>query len=277
MSKELRIDFQGVIAFVPDRDFDKQPTQVNVVVRDLAEPRTIIDAKGTPRLVGSHHAWLEFTPQDRVKGSGEPDGIFELTKDGSGTALGILLLRRQYISIRPDSEKLPAGTVSIDKSVLDHLAIYKGPLKTAYQPNPLGSDEVAAAFPLTGGILSVQEKTVHPYEIPRPDGPTVQSEIATTLSWTIPFQKEVVLFFAPNPTSPSLRFRPATNGLHLVVRNRELDQLFKPPLTAIGGQDDPESLVYGDSIVGGQPGVLISATGPIPGGHRACAPAGIEA
>jgi len=270
MSKELRIDFQGVVAFVPDRDFAAQPTQVDVVLRNLVETRVIIDAKGTSRQVGSHHAWLEFSPGDRAVGSSDPDGIFNLTREGTGESLGVLPLRHQYVSILPDKKKLPMGNVAIDDSVSDNLALYRGKLKSAYQPNPAGSDEVAAAFRLTGGRLEVAEKTTLPYQVPRGDGSTISKEVATALRWTIPFEQEVVLRFAPNPTSRSLRFRPAGNVLQIFVRNRELDQLFTGMLPALGGQDDPEFLVYGDSIVGGHPQVLISSQGAIPGGHKAC-------
>src|SRR5262249_48110359 len=149
-------------------------------------------------------------------------------------------------------------------------------LKTAFHPNPKGSDEVAAAFPLTGGTLSVLEKTELPYQVTLYDGKTVQTEVATTLRWTIPFEKKGVLRFAQQPTSPILTFRPAADFLHLAVRNRELDELFKAEVASIGGQDDPEYLVYGDSIVGGKPEVLISAIGAIPGGHKACGTGGIQ-
>ncbi len=272
----LQIDFQGVLAFVPDRAFASQPTQMDVVLRNLSEPQFVLDAKGTPRLVGSHHAWLEFPPEDRVKGSADPQGIAGVTNSWTGTNLGVLLLERQYVSIQLDGNKLPAGKITIDDSVLSFLAVYDGTLKTAYKPNKAGSDEVAAAFPLSAGNLSVVEKTAEPYDVILHDGQPHQSPVATTLRWTIPFDKEVTLRFAPNPKSPILRLRPKTDVLQLAVRNRELAQLLNAPMPAMGGQDDPEFLIYGDSIVSGKPQILTSTKGPIPGGHKACAPVGVQ-
>jgi hypothetical protein len=278
VSKELRIDFQGVVAFVPDRAFSKKPTKVEAVLRDLEEARFILDAKGTPRLVGSHNAWLEFQPGDRVKSANDRKGVAEVTNGWTGKTLSVLLLRREYVTIRLDGKQLPQVAVAIDASVLAHLAVYQGKLKSGYVPNPKGSDEIAAAFPLAGGTLSVVEKTAELYEVPlhNGNGQLTSTAVATTLRWTIPFDQEVVLRFAPSPTSPTLEFRPAGNVLLLAVRNRELAELLKPPMPAMGGQDDVEYVVYGDSIVGGQPQVLRSTKGSIPGGHRACGTAGIQ-
>ncbi len=275
-SKELRIDFQGVVAFVTDRAFDKKPSKLAAVLRDLEEPRFILDAKGTQRLVGSHNAWLEFPPADRIKGAKDPKGVAEVTSGFTGKTLGVLLLRREHIMISLDGKSLPSATVAIDPTVLSHLAVYQGTLKSAYLPNPKGSDEIAASFPLSGGTLSVAEKTAEPYEVPLHNGKVVSTPVATTLRWTIPFQQKVTLRFAPSPTSPILVFRPAGNVLQLAVRNRELAELLSPYMPAMGGQDDAEYVVYGDSIIGGKPQVLRSTKGSIPGGHRACGTGGIQ-
>jgi hypothetical protein len=276
MSKELRIDFQGVAAFVPDLAFAQEPTRMDVVLRNLLEPQLILDAKGTPRLVGAHQAWLEFPPGDRVKGSADPKGIAEVINGWTGTILGVLLLDHQYISIQRDGKSLPAEKITIADDVLLHLAVYKGILKTAYKPNKTGSDEVAAAFPLSGGTLSVVETTDEPYDVPLHDGKTVQTQVATTLRWTIPFEEEVTLRFVGKPKSKILRLRPQTDILQISVRNRELVQLLSDLVPAKGGKDDPEFLVYGDSIVGGQPQVLTSSNGAIPSGHKACGTGGIQ-
>ena len=276
MSGELRIDFQGVVAFVPDRRLAKGPTKIEVILRNLTEPRIIIDAQGAQRLVGSHHAWIEVSPGDRVPNAKEPQGISRVRNGWKGTELDVLLLRKEYGEVRPDGKKLPQATIKIDASVLAHLATYDGTLKTAYQPNPAGNDEVAVSFELSGGTLSVVEKTVHDYQVPKHDGTMASGKVATALRWTIPFQKYVDLRFRRKPEHEVIRLRPAGTALDVAVRNRELDELLRPPIPVLGGKDDPEFLVYGDSIVGGSPAVLKSTKGPVPGGHKACGNGAIQ-
>jgi hypothetical protein len=276
MSAELQIDFQGVVAFVPNKRFADGPTEIKVVLRNLVEPRIIVDHQGAQRLVGSHHAWLEVAPGDHKANSKEPRGICRVVNSWKKTELDVLLLQKEFAEVRPDSKPLVTAGVQIDASVLAHLATYDGVLKTAYEPDPGGTDEVAIGLVLTGGTLSVIEKTSLEYQVPTHDGKLTSTTVATALRWTIPFQKHVDLRFRERPQKPILRLKPAGSDLLVAFRNREVDELLKPPIPVMGGKDDPEFLVYGDSIVGGSPAVLKSTKGPIPGGHKACGTGGIQ-
>lgn len=276
MSKELRIDFQGVIALVPDRKFAEGPKRIDVLLRDLREARTFYDLKGTPRMVGAHNAWLEFPPDARTDDDHPPRGIAVVSNGWTNETKAVYLLEKESVEIRPDDRDLPAAPVTVDPSVLAHLAVYHGRLKTGYQPKADGSDELAASFTLSGGSLTLVEKTSESYYVPLHDRTISETGVATTVRWTIPFEREIVLRFPPRPRSPLVRLRPAGDDLQLAVRNRELDELLKPFLPAEGGQDDPEFVVYGDLLVGGQPQVLSAVKGSIPSGRRACGLGGVQ-
>lgn len=273
---ELRIDFQGVVAFVPDRRLADGPTTIDVILFDMAEPRIIRDAQGTDHCVGSHYAWLEVSPADHVPDAKEPGGIGRVRNGHKGTELDVLLLREEHAWVRPDGKALPEAAVNLDASVLDHLATYDGVLKADYEPSSSGNDKVAVALRLTGGTLSVVEKTSLKYEVPRYDGKPTSTQVATALRWTVPFDKYVDLRFIDDPNEMVIRLKPAGTDLAVALRNRELNELLREPLEVLGGKDDPEFLVYGDSIVGGSPAVLKSTGGEIPGGHKACGPAAIQ-
>lgn len=277
MSKELRVDFQGVIALVPDRKFADGPRRVEAILRNLSEPRKIKGDDGTESIVGVHNAWLEFPPDARVIGDrDELEGVSTVVNGFTRETRSVFLLEREAIDVQPDDRELPDAPVTIDETVLSHLAVYQGRLKPGFECIRKGNDALAACLSIAGGALSVVEKTIHPYHVPLHDGSTAAIGVATTVRWTIPFTRDVVLRFAQRPSSPILRLAPAGDVLQLAIRNRELDQLLKPRMPAIGGQDDPEFVVYGDSIEGGQAKVLEHAGPLIPSGRRACGLGGIQ-
>ncbi|HXT22396.1 MAG TPA: hypothetical protein VN923_16705, partial [Thermoanaerobaculia bacterium] len=180
MAKELRIDFRGLVAFVPDRKFAAKPTAVLAVLRDLSTAKLIKDENGKEQLVDAHTAWLEFSPGDYVQGPGEVPGIFKVTR-ANGAERAALLLRQHQVSILPDGNALPVGIVDVGDDVLAHLAVFKGTLKQDFQP---GQKDVAAAWPLSGGRLSLGDKTTRPFEVPLHNGNLAIGPVAVSLRWS---------------------------------------------------------------------------------------------
>jgi hypothetical protein len=276
MEKVLKISFQGVVALIPNAKFKDAPTRVKVVMRNLVKARTIRDETGKDHIVDGHHAWLELPGDVPFTVEGPALKLVTVQRDG-GPGLQVKLLQKQAITIQPDGHPLDTKVVKLDASLLDHLAVYPGALKDeVLLKEESGDDSVSAWLELTGGTLATEESTEKPYLVTRADGKEATIGVATMVSWSVRFDKEIVLLFAQDPTRPALRLRPQGNLLHLTFRHREMSQLLLGPTSAFGGRDDPEFLVYGDSIKGGQPRLLRSAIGNIPAGRKACGLGGIQ-